>query len=256
MVPYWSLETFLVWTWMFGFSLFHRATTWSMPGTVFQYWRVTLPVAGAQDDDDAVFDGADEEQAVSRAALVAAAMATPARRARVGEIRIFAFQRPADDSRVDVDTSGRGPDAFWLVRAGATASIRAPSLAAGVTKSYFLIPRNEVPERNRAATAPREAVPTASARTCCRAPGAPLRRRRRRRGSWTGRIAQGASTAGRGRRARRPATRRGPPRRSAPRTARRRPPRRCRAGSRSPRSPAPEHAPHRSQSRAPRNARL
>jgi hypothetical protein len=79
-----------------------------MPGTVFQYWRVTLPVAGAQDADDAVFDGADDEQAVSSAALVAAAMATPARRARVGERLMFAFQRPAGDSRVDVDTSGRG----------------------------------------------------------------------------------------------------------------------------------------------------
>jgi hypothetical protein len=68
---------------------------------------VTLPFAGAQDADDAEFDEADEEQAPSRATLVAAVMATPARRARVRERLIIAFQRPAGDSRVDVDTSGR-----------------------------------------------------------------------------------------------------------------------------------------------------
>ncbi|MFI6074311.1 hypothetical protein ACIA5C_22390 [Actinoplanes sp. NPDC051343] len=35
--PYWSFEMFLTCTWMFGLFLFQSATTWSMPGTVFQY---------------------------------------------------------------------------------------------------------------------------------------------------------------------------------------------------------------------------
>src|SRR5689334_7449140 len=35
-------------TLMVGIFWFQRATTLSMPGTVFQYWRVTLPWAGSQ----------------------------------------------------------------------------------------------------------------------------------------------------------------------------------------------------------------
>src|SRR5437879_8009304 len=98
MVPYWSLAMFLVWTWMFGFCLFPRATTWSMPGTVFQYWRVTLPVAGAQEGADAALDGA-VEQAASTATLVAAATTAPAKRTRVTELLMLAFQRTTGDGR-------------------------------------------------------------------------------------------------------------------------------------------------------------
>jgi hypothetical protein len=51
-----------------------------MPGTVFQYWSVTLPWAGVQEAEEAPFDGAGEEQAASTAAVVAAASAIPAKR--------------------------------------------------------------------------------------------------------------------------------------------------------------------------------
>ena len=79
--PYWSLEMFFVSTWMSGFFLFQRATTLSMPGTVFQYWSVTLPFAGSQEAAAALSDGPDEEQPESTAIPVAATMA--ARRVRV-----------------------------------------------------------------------------------------------------------------------------------------------------------------------------
>jgi hypothetical protein len=62
-----------------------------MPGTVFQYWRVTLPVAGAQDDADAVLDGAGDEQAASTATPVTAATATPAKRTRVTELLMASY---------------------------------------------------------------------------------------------------------------------------------------------------------------------
>src|SRR5882757_7267475 len=99
MVPYWSLEMFFVSTWMFGFSLFHRATTWSMPGTVFQYWRVTLPFAGSQEAADEEPDGAGDEHAASTARLAAAATTAPPRRMRVAVVLIFSFQRTTSDWR-------------------------------------------------------------------------------------------------------------------------------------------------------------
>jgi hypothetical protein len=46
-----------------------------MPGTVFQYWRVTLPFAGSQEDADASLDGAGDEHPASTATLAAAATA-------------------------------------------------------------------------------------------------------------------------------------------------------------------------------------
>jgi len=52
-----------------------------MPGTVFQYWSVTLPFAGSQDAADVLADGEDDEHPASRATLAAAA--TTARRMRV-----------------------------------------------------------------------------------------------------------------------------------------------------------------------------
>jgi hypothetical protein len=72
---------------MSGFFLFHRATTWSMPGTVFQYWRVTLPFAGAQEAADASPDGAGDEHPASTA--IPAAAATTERRIRVTVLLIF-----------------------------------------------------------------------------------------------------------------------------------------------------------------------
>src|SRR5690349_6314489 len=69
---------------MVGFFWFHRATTLSMPGTVFQYCRVTGLVEGSQDAAAAPVspeDGSDEEQAVSAATAASAstAPATPER---------------------------------------------------------------------------------------------------------------------------------------------------------------------------------
>jgi hypothetical protein len=52
-----------------------------MPGTVFQYWRVTLPFAGAQEAADVFVDGEDDEHPASTATL--AATATAPRRMRV-----------------------------------------------------------------------------------------------------------------------------------------------------------------------------
>jgi hypothetical protein len=52
-----------------------------MPGTVFQYWRVTLPFAGSQEVADVLADGVDDEHPASTATL--AATATTARRMRV-----------------------------------------------------------------------------------------------------------------------------------------------------------------------------
>jgi hypothetical protein len=57
-----------------------------MPGTVFQYWRVTLPFAGAQEAADALPDGAGDEHPASTAILAAAATA---RRMRVTVLLIF-----------------------------------------------------------------------------------------------------------------------------------------------------------------------
>jgi hypothetical protein len=64
-----------------------------MPGTVFQYWRVTLPFAGAQEAADVLPDGAGDEHPASTAALAAAA--TTARRMRVAVLLIFSV--PEDD---------------------------------------------------------------------------------------------------------------------------------------------------------------
>jgi hypothetical protein len=58
-----------------------------MPGTVFQYWRVTFPLAGVQEAADALSDGADDEQP-ARATRVAAAE-TAARRVRVTVLLMF-----------------------------------------------------------------------------------------------------------------------------------------------------------------------
>ena len=117
MVPYWSLEMFFISTWMFGFFLFHRATTWSMPGTVFQYWRVTLPFAGSQ---DAAAGGASptesgDEHAASTAMPAAAVKTAPARRMRVTVLLMFSFQTTTGDGARPVELTpqaGGFGDAF------------------------------------------------------------------------------------------------------------------------------------------------
>jgi hypothetical protein len=58
-----------------------------MPGTVFQYWRVTLPFVGAQDDADALSDEPDEEHPASTTMLAVAA--ATARRVRVTVLLMF-----------------------------------------------------------------------------------------------------------------------------------------------------------------------
>ncbi|WP_018560074.1 hypothetical protein OH779_37920 [Actinacidiphila glaucinigra] len=65
-----------------------------MPGTVFQYWRVTLPFAGAQESADALLpEGAGDEHPASTAMLAAAA--TAARRMRVTVLLMVSV--PEDD---------------------------------------------------------------------------------------------------------------------------------------------------------------
>src|ERR1700754_542756 len=132
MVPYWSLEMFFISTWMFGFFLFHRATTWSMPGTVFQYWRVTLPWAGSQAEADVAPVGAGEEHAESAATLAAAVTTAPTRRMRVTVLLMLpsGLRRRWTGRRRHLSGGGLGrPDG--RNGQGATVSVQAPSAMAG-----------------------------------------------------------------------------------------------------------------------------
>jgi hypothetical protein len=58
-----------------------------MPGTVFQYWRVTFPLAGVQEAADALSEGAGDEHPASTTRVAAAA--TAARRVRVTLLLMF-----------------------------------------------------------------------------------------------------------------------------------------------------------------------
>src|SRR4051794_10802328 len=110
---------------MVGFFLLHRAMTLSMPGTVFQYCRVTGPDDGSHDAAAAPLspvDGWDEEHAVSAATPATTVSTAPARRKRevVGVIASFRT------------TAGGGADRSTLTPGG---GLSAPS--ARIRTSYF-----------------------------------------------------------------------------------------------------------------------
>jgi hypothetical protein len=68
-----------------------------MPGTVFQYWRVTLPFDGAQEAAEELPDGEGDEHPASTAILAVAAIA--ARRMRVTVLLIASVPENAQRRR-------------------------------------------------------------------------------------------------------------------------------------------------------------
>jgi len=87
-----------------------------MPGTVFQYWRVTLPFAGSQEAADELLpDESDDEHPAITARLAAAATA---RRTREAVFLMVSFQsvrlQQLDGSTLTPQGSLSRQVAYWL----------------------------------------------------------------------------------------------------------------------------------------------